>query len=82
MRCCGSATRLLVGLFFHRADGQPLYQTWVNEQHANIRKLLTLPTDCVPHSLRRTYGTRLGETWADAFTIMRLTGHSTVTASQ
>ena len=27
-------------------------------------------------------GTRLGETGADAFTIMRLMGHSTVTVSQ
>jgi integrase len=31
---------------------------------------------------RHTYGTRLGETGADAFTIMRLMGHSTVTVSQ
>jgi integrase len=70
------------GLVFHRADGQPLYQTWLNEQHANIRLLLRLPADCVPHSFRHTYGTRLGETGADAFTIMRLMGHSTVTVSQ
>jgi integrase len=70
------------GLVFHRADEQPLYQTWLNEQHATIRKLLKLPADCVPHSFRHTYGTRLGETGADAFTIMRLMGHSTVTVSQ
>jgi integrase len=60
------------GLVFHRADGQPLYQTWLKEQHANIRLLLRLSADCVPHSFRHTYGTRLGETGADAFTIMRL----------
>jgi len=70
------------GPVFHRADGQPLYQTWVNEQHANLRTLLKLPTDCVPHSFRHTYSTRLGETGADAFTIMRLMDHSTVTVSQ
>ena len=34
------------------------------------------------HSLRHTYGTRLGEGGADAFSIMRLMGHSSVTISQ
>ena len=34
------------------------------------------------HSLRHTYGTRLGEAGADALTIMRLMGHSSVTVSQ
>ena len=34
------------------------------------------------HSLRHTFGTRLGEAGVDAFTIMRLMGHSTVTVSQ
>src|ERR1039457_76069 len=38
--------------------------------------------DFVLHSLRHTFGTRLGESGADAFTIMRLMGHSTVTVSQ
>jgi site-specific recombinase XerD len=36
----------------------------------------------VLHSLRHTFGSRLGESGADAFTIMRLMGHSTVTVSQ
>ncbi len=70
------------GLVFHRADGQPLYQTWLNQQHAAIRKRLKLPADCVLHSFRHTFGTRLGETGADAFTIMKLMGHSSVTVSQ
>lgn len=56
------------GLVFHGADGRPLYQTWLNQQHAAIRTLLKLPA--------------LGETGADAFTIMKLMGHSTVTVSQ
>ena len=38
--------------------------------------------DFVLHSFRHASGTRLGETGADAFTIMRLMGHSTVTVSQ
>ena len=53
-----------------------------NQQHSAIRNLLKMPTDFVLHSFRHTYGTRLGETGADAFTIMRLMGHSTVTMSQ
>jgi integrase len=69
------------GLVFQK-NGEGLYQTWVNQQHAALRTLLKLPADFVPHSFRHTYGTRLGEAGADAFTIMRLMGHSSVTVSQ
>jgi site-specific recombinase XerD len=41
-----------------------------------------MPSDFVLHSLRHTFGTRLGESGADAFTIMRLMGYSTVTVSR
>ena len=34
------------------------------------------------HSLRHTMLTRLGEAGADAFTIMKIAGHSSVTVSQ
>lgn len=51
-------------------------------QHVRVRELLKLPSDFVLHSLRHTYGPRLGEAGADAFTIMRLMGHCTVTVSQ
>jgi integrase len=67
---------------FHRSDDSPLYQTWLNQQHAAVREALKLPDDFVLHSLRHTFGTRLGEAGADAFTIMKLMGHSTVTVSQ
>jgi integrase len=40
------------------------------------------PKDFVLHSLRHTCLTRLGEAGADAFTIMKLAGHSSVTVSQ
>ena len=60
------------GYVFHRPDGSPLYQTWLNQQHSAIRRTLKLPEDFVLHSLRHTFGTRLGEAGADAFTIMRL----------
>jgi integrase len=70
------------GLVFHRQDGTPLRESQLDEHHARIRKLLKLASDFVLHSLRHTFGTRLGESGADAFTIMRLMGHSTVTVSQ
>ncbi len=34
------------------------------------------------HSVRHTFGTRLGEAGVGAFEIMRLMGHSTITVSQ
>jgi len=70
------------GYVFHRDDGSPLYQTWLNQRHAKLRKLLKLPVEFVPHSLRHTFGTRLGEAGADAFTIMKLMGHCSVVVSQ
>ena len=70
------------GYIFHRPDGSQLYSTWLDQQHSAVRESLKLPKDFVLHSLRHTFGTRLGEAGADAFTIMRLMGHSTVTVSQ
>ncbi len=70
------------GYVFHKPDESQLYQTWLNQQHAAVRESLNLPKDFVFHSLRHTFGTRLGEAGADAFTIMRLMGHSTITVSQ
>jgi integrase len=70
------------GLVFHRADGKPLQASLLGQQQKRIRELLKFPADFVLHSLRHTFGTRLGEAGADAFTIMRLMGHSTVTVSQ
>lgn len=70
------------GLVFHREDGEPLSKSLLGQQQTRVRALLKLPGDFVLHSLRHTFGTRLGEAGADAFTIMRLMGHSTVTVSQ
>ena len=53
-----------------------------NHQHQKIRKLLKLPQEFVLHSLRHTMLTRLGESGADAFTIMRIARHSSITVSQ
>ncbi len=76
------ANREKSGLVFRNPDGEPLYHTWLNQQHAAVREALGLPADFVLHSLRHTFGTRLGETGADAFTIMKLMGHSSVAVSQ
>ena len=70
------------GHVFHRANGAPLSETLLDQQHARVRKMLKFPADFVLHSLRHTFGTRLGEAGADAFTIMKLMGHSTITVSQ
>jgi integrase len=37
--------------------------------------------DCVIHSFRHTFLTRFGEAGADAFTIKKVAGHSSVTIS-
>jgi site-specific recombinase XerD len=43
---------------------------------------MKLPDDCVVHSTRHTFCTRLGESGYDAFTIMRLAGNSNIVISQ
>ncbi len=56
--------------------------TSIDHQHDDVRTDLKLPADFVIHSLRHTMLTRLGEAGADAFTIMKIAGHSSVTVSQ
>ena len=51
-------------------------------QHKHMKGSLKLPKDAVIHSFRYTFGTRLGEAGADAFTIMKAMGHSSVIVSQ
>ena len=60
----------------------PFVGTSLNHQHQRVRKTLKLPADFVIHSLRHTMLTRLGEAGVDAFTIMRIAGHSSITVSQ
>ncbi len=70
----------------HPNDGKPGSKpyrgTSLNHQHQKVRALLKLPPDFVLHSFRHTMLTRLGEAGVDAFTIMRIPGHSSVTVSQ
>jgi site-specific recombinase XerD len=74
---------------FANRPGQPYQGTSVNHLHRNVaapevkgkRKPIFSP-DFVLHSLRHTMLTRLGESGVDAFTIMRIAGHSSITVSQ
>jgi len=71
---------------------QPLSVFTVDCQHAKVRALLNehltkngmpaFPRDFIIHPLRHTMLSRLGEAGADAFTVMRIAGHSTVVVSQ
>jgi integrase len=67
---------------FSSETGGPALGTSLDHQHDNVRTVLKLQEDFVIHSLRHTMLTRLGEAGADAFTIMRIAGHSSVTVSQ
>jgi integrase len=61
---------------------RPMLVASMDHAHAKTRKAPNMPPDFVLHSLKHTYGTRLGEAGTDAFTILRLMGHSSVTVSQ
>jgi integrase len=61
---------------------KPASASALDHCHARVRKLLSWSDEFVLHSLRHTFGTRLGEAGADAFTIMRIMGHSSITVSQ
>ena len=62
--------------------GKPILVTSLDHQHAKVRESLKLPADFVVHSLRHTMLTRLGLLGVDAFTIMKIAGHSSITVSQ
>ena len=56
--------------------------TSINHLHQKARAIVGLGRDFVIHSLRHTMLTRLGESGVDAFTIMKIAGHSSITVSQ
>ena len=60
----------------------PFVVTSLDHQQGKVREAMKLPADFVIHSLRHTMLTRLGEAGVDAFTIMRIAGHSSITISQ
>src|ERR1051325_9491890 len=60
----------------------PVAANTLQHHHQDLRVKLGFDQDFVIHSLRHTMLTRLGESGADAFTIKRIAGHSSVTVSQ
>jgi integrase len=78
-------------LWVFKGDGgdSHLLVTSLDHMHAKIarpivkgKRVNRFSSEFVLHSLRHTMLTRLGEAGADAFTIMRIAGHSSVTVSQ
>jgi integrase len=70
-------------LLFTTPDGRrPLSRHTLNDQARKVREKLGLPWDCVAHSCRHTFGTRLGMAGADVFTIQAAMGHASVAMSQ
>jgi len=74
---------------FGNREGQPYVGTSINHLHQTVcnpkvngKRKRIFPRDFVLHSLRHTMLTRLGESGVDAFTIMRIAGHSSITVSQ
>src|SRR5271157_1880695 len=69
-------------LVFANRDGRRYLVTSINHLHQKARAIVGLGKDFVIHSLRHTMLTRLGESGVDAFTIMKIAGHSSITVSQ
>ncbi len=67
---------------FANQAGNAYLVTSLDHLHKKLRDGLQLPNDCVIHSLRHTFLTRFGESGADAFTIKKVAGHSSVTISE
>jgi integrase len=74
---------------FASRDGEPYLGTSLNHLHRDAFapkvdgiRVPIFAGDFVLHSLRHTMLTRLGESGVDAFTIMRIAGHSSIVVSQ
>jgi integrase len=77
------------GFVFANREGKPYLGTSINHLHRDVcapkikgKRKAIFPADFVLHSLRHTMLTRLGESGVDAFTIMRIAGHSSIVVSQ
>jgi len=69
-------------VFPGKGGNDPFPVSSLDHQHGEFCALVGVFAEFVIHSLRHTMLTRLGESGADAFTIMKIAGHSSVTVSQ
>ena len=74
---------------FANKMGKRYLVTSINHLHRDVsapeidgKRIPIFSPDFVMHSLRHTMLTRLGESGVDAFTIMRIAGHSSIVVSQ
>jgi len=84
-----SVPTVVSSFVFANRDGKPYVSTSINHLHRDAcapkvdgKRCPFFPADFVLHSLRHTMLTRLGESGVDAFTIMRIAGHSSIVVSQ
>ena len=78
------AKEILTRLFEKKRAERVFTQSsfYVSHQFRRLRDAMKLPADCVLHSCRHTFCSRLGAAGVSAFQIMRLAGHSSVVISQ
>ena len=69
-------------VFTSQGGRKQLDRHYPSEIFREIRNALNLGPQCVLHSTRHTFCTRLGKAGADAFTIQKLAGHSSIVISQ
>ncbi len=69
-------------VFTSKGGKKPITRHYPSEQFRAVRDALGIGPECVLHSTRHTFCTRLGNAGCDAFTIQRLAGHSSITISQ
>lgn len=72
-----------------RKPGTPIVHGTMDRHHEDVRDAaktetgdLMFPEEFVVHSLRHTFGTRLGEANTPPYTIMRIMGHASIEQSQ
>lgn len=68
--------------FTKRGGKTQMKRHYPSEQFRVIRDAMNLDQDMVLHSCRHTFCTNLGRAGADAFTIKKLAGHSSILISQ
>jgi hypothetical protein len=69
-------------VFVDENGRNPLSIWALEDRHKRMKRALKLPVDAVIHSFHNMFGTRLGESASNAFTMIRVMGHCTVIVSQ